>query len=155
MLAVSIWGTQVCTYFYSCWSGFSVLIWFEDAVISSVLKCSLTLFLQISPPPHLFSFLNSYSWVRPFHWIFCINHCFIFSIFSSLCTASQVAQRWRTCVPIQNTKEMWVWPLGREDPLEEGMTTHSRVLAWRTPWAEGPGRQWTIGSQRVDVTEAI
>ena len=32
--------------------------------------------------------------------------------------------------------EMPVWSLGREDPLEEGMTTHSSVLAWRIPWTE-------------------
>ena len=29
--------------------------------------------------------------------------------------------------------------LGREDPLKEGMATHSSILAWRTPWAEEPG----------------
>ena len=29
--------------------------------------------------------------------------------------------------------------LGREDPLEEGMATHSSILAWRIPWTEGPG----------------
>ena len=31
-------------------------------------------------------------------------------------------------------------PLGREDPLEEGVTAHSRILAWRIPWTGGPGR---------------
>ena len=36
-------------------------------------------------------------------------------------------------------RETWVQSLGREDPLEEGMATHSSVLAWRTPWTEGPG----------------
>ena len=39
--------------------------------------------------------------------------------------------------------------LGREDSLEEGMTTHSSILAWRIPWMEEPGRLWSIGSQRV------
>ena len=34
---------------------------------------------------------------------------------------------------------MWVRSLGREDPLEEGMATHSSILAWRVPWAEAPG----------------
>ena len=34
---------------------------------------------------------------------------------------------------------MWVRSLGREDPLEEEMATHSGILAWRTPWMEGPG----------------
>ena len=35
---------------------------------------------------------------------------------------------------------MWVQFLSREDPLEEGMATHSKILAWRIPWAEDPGR---------------
>ena len=39
--------------------------------------------------------------------------------------------------------------LGREDPLEERMTTHSSPLAWRIPWAEEPGRLQSMGSQRV------
>ena len=36
-----------------------------------------------------------------------------------------------------------------EDPLEEGMATHSSVLAWRIPWTEKPGRLRSMGSQRV------
>ena len=36
-------------------------------------------------------------------------------------------------------REMRVQALGWEDPLEEGMATHSSVLAWRIPWAEEPG----------------
>ena len=35
---------------------------------------------------------------------------------------------------------MWVQSLGPEDPLEEGMATHSSILAWRIPWTEEPGR---------------
>ena len=35
---------------------------------------------------------------------------------------------------------MWVRSLGREDPLEEGMATHSSLLAWRIPWTEESGR---------------
>ena len=34
---------------------------------------------------------------------------------------------------------MWVRSLGLEDPLEEGMATHSSILAWRIPWTEEPG----------------
>ena len=37
--------------------------------------------------------------------------------------------------------EMWVQTLGWEDPLEEGMATHSSILAWRIPWTEGSGGQ--------------
>ena len=38
---------------------------------------------------------------------------------------------------------------GREDPLEEGMATHSSILAWRIPGIEEPGGLLSIGSQRV------
>ena len=34
---------------------------------------------------------------------------------------------------VQETQEMWVQSLGREDPLEEEMATHSSILAWRIP----------------------
>ena len=37
--------------------------------------------------------------------------------------------------------------LGQEDPLEEGMATHSSILAWRIPWTEEPGRLQSMGSQ--------
>ena len=49
----------------------------------------------------------------------------------------------------QEMQETWVQSLGREDPLEEGMTTHSSVLAWRIPWAEEPGRLQSMGLLRV------
>ena len=39
--------------------------------------------------------------------------------------------------------------MGREDPLEKEMATHSSILAWRIPWTEEPGRPQAIGSQRV------
>ena len=42
-----------------------------------------------------------------------------------------------------------VQSLGREDPLEEGMATHSSILAWRIPWTEEPSGLQSIGSQRV------
>ena len=47
---------------------------------------------------------------------------------------------------------MWetqVWSLGREDPLEKEMLTHSSILAWRIPWMEKPGGLQSMGSQRV------
>ena len=42
-----------------------------------------------------------------------------------------------------------VWSLGREDPLEEDMATHSSILAWRIPWTEEPGGLYPIGLERV------
>ena len=49
---------------------------------------------------------------------------------------------------MQKTQEIQFNPW-QEDPLEEGMTTHSSILAWRIPWTEEPGRLQSIGSQRV------
>ena len=66
-----------------------------------------------------------------------------------------VLPRWhsgkRICLPMQGIQEMQVQSLhwDREDPLEEEMTTHSSILAWRIPWKEEPGRLQSIGSQRV------
>ena len=38
---------------------------------------------------------------------------------------------------------------GSGDSLQEGMATHSSILAWRIAWTEEPGGLWSIGSQRV------
>ena len=45
--------------------------------------------------------------------------------------------------------DTWVWSLGWEDPLEEGMATHSSILAWRISWTEKSGGLQPIGLQRV------
>ena len=46
-------------------------------------------------------------------------------------------------------RETRVQSLGREDPLEKEMATHSTTLAWKIPWMEEPGRLQSMGSQRV------
>ena len=46
---------------------------------------------------------------------------------------------------------MWARSLGWEDPLEEGMATHSSILPWRIPWAEESGGLWSIGSDRAEA----
>ena len=46
-------------------------------------------------------------------------------------------------------QETWVLSLGQEDPLEEGMATHSSIFAWRISWTEEPGRLQFMGSERV------
>ena len=43
--------------------------------------------------------------------------------------------------------ETWVQSLGWEDPLEEGMATHTSILAWRIPWTEEPGGLQSMGPQ--------
>ena len=43
---------------------------------------------------------------------------------------------------------MWIQSLGQEDTLEEGMATHSSILAWEIPWTEEPRGLQSMGSQR-------
>ena len=50
----------------------------------------------------------------------------------------------------QETQEIWVPPLGREEPLEKGMATHSGTLAWGIQWTGKPGGVQSVGSQRHD-----
>ena len=52
----------------------------------------------------------------------------------------------RTCLPKQET---WVQSLSQADPLEEGMATHSSILAWKIPQTEEPGGLQSMGSQKV------
>ena len=47
-------------------------------------------------------------------------------------------------------QETQVQSLSQEDPLEKGRTTHSNILAWRTPWTEEPGGLHSMGSSRGD-----
>ena len=46
-------------------------------------------------------------------------------------------------------QETWVQFLGWKDSVEEGMATHSSILAWRIPWTEEPDGLQSVGSQRV------
>ena len=46
-------------------------------------------------------------------------------------------------------RETQVRSLGREDPLEKEMATHSSTLAWKIPWTEEPCRLQSMGSKRV------
>ena len=56
--------------------------------------------------------------------------------------ASLVAQRVKNLPAMQ---EMQIPSLGWEDPLEEGMATHSSILAWKIPWTEKPDGLQSIG----------
>ena len=51
---------------------------------------------------------------------------------------------------LPTVRETWVQSLGWEDSLEKGTATHSRILAWRIPWTEEPGRPQSMG-----VTEEL
>ena len=50
-------------------------------------------------------------------------------------------------------QETQVRSLGWEDPLQEGMSTHSSILAWKIPWMEEPGRLQSMGCKKLDRTE--
>ena len=60
--------------------------------------------------------------------------------------SSLVARMVKGLPAVQETQ---VQSLGREDPLEKEMATHSSILAWRIPWMEEPGGLYSMGSQRV------
>ena len=57
-----------------------------------------------------------------------------------------MAQRVKNLPAIQ---KIWVQSLGWEDPLEEGMATHSSILVWRIPMTEEPSGLQSMGSQTV------
>ena len=73
-------------------------------------------------------------------------HFFSVIVVSILSAASLVAQRLKR---LPAMRETGVQSLGREDPLEKEMATHSSILAWRIPWTEKPSRLQSTGSQRV------
>ena len=64
-----------------------------------------------------------------------------------------MAQQVKNPPAAQEMQETWVPSLGREDPMETEMTTHSRILAWRIPWTEESDRLQSMGSQQLDRTE--
>ena len=55
----------------------------------------------------------------------------------------------QTVKRLPTMQETHVRSLGREDPLEKEMATHSSILAWRNPWMEEPGGLQSMGPQRV------
>ena len=59
---------------------------------------------------------------------------------SSSGSSSKHVQAVKNLPIMQERQEMQVQSLGREDPLEEDMATHSSILAWEMPWTEEPGR---------------
>ena len=52
-------------------------------------------------------------------------------------------------------QETHIWSLSREGALEKGIATHSRILAWRIPWTEEPGRLQSMGHKELDMIERL
>jgi len=55
---------------------------------------------------------------------------------------------------MQEPQETHVQPLGWDDPLEEGMTSHSSILAWRIPWMGSLVGCSPWSQEELDMTEA-
>ena len=68
--------------------------------------------------------------------------------------ASQVTLVVKNCLPAQETLEMQVPSLGREEPLEEGTATHSSIPAWRIPMDRGSWWATVQGVTDLDTPEA-
>ena len=64
-----------------------------------------------------------------------------------------VAQTVKNPLATQELQETWVPSLCWGDPLEEGMATHSSILAWKIPWAEEPGGLQSMGHKESDMME--
>ena len=94
-----------------------------------------------------------------FVWMHFVSSCFLSSKTTTLsyghnrpCHAvcgHQGSQWERIRLSMQETPEIQAQSLCWEDPLEQKMPTHSRIIAWRIPWTEEPGGLQFMGSQRV------
>ena len=69
------------------------------------------------------------------------------------------ASKWASLVAqtVKNSaiQQTWVQSLGQKDLLEEGIATHSSILAWRIPWTEEPGGLQSMGHRESDTTERL
>ena len=67
--------------------------------------------------------------------------------FSKTSLVAQMVKR------LSTMRETLVQSLGREDPLEKEMATHSSTVAWEIPWTEEPGGLQCTGRRESDTTE--
>ena len=70
----------------------------------------------------------------------------LFVLFLFFCLFNLIAQSVKNLLAVQETQ---VRSMGREDPLEKEMATHSSILAWKIPWMEKPGALQSMVLQRV------
>ena len=79
----------------------------------------------------------------------------VYNVVCSACErAFQVAQMIKNQPANAGAAGDMVQSLGREDPLEQEMVTHSSVLAWEIPWTEEPGGLQSVGHKESDTTES-
>ena len=123
------------------------------AYSSQWLMSKITVYPQACMLGFFFSSLNSICFFLDI--CFKIKKCFgqvntlKFGQSKSLFRASQMALAIKNPPANAGRHETKVRSLSWEDPLKEGMATHSSILAWRIPWTEEPGRLQSIGLQRV------
>ena len=92
----------------------------------------------LSPPPGLWA----QGWSGYLHTNTCFQFCFFFSFLEAIPRSAIVGSfgyydPWPITMNPPAAWETWVWSLGREKPLEEYMTIHSSILAWRIPMDRG------------------
>ena len=89
-------------------------------------------------------FFCTVMWVNYYYSCYYYHHLYFFKL--------SLAQMVKNLPTIQ---EAWVQSLCLEDPLEKGLTTHSSILTWRTPWTKDPGGVQSTELQRVERDWAI
>ena len=113
-----------------------------QAVGNVITSCHLSNPIRFFLP--LLSLCSSFPMEGRVIWGFCLGY--FFQLWAFL-----VAHMVKNLPAMQKTQ---VQSLGQEDPLEQGITTHSSILAWRIPWTEEPGGLQSWGQQR-DMTEQL
>ena len=84
-------------------------------------------------------------------------HCFKITVIASK-TIFHIFFKMEVAQTVKNLPTMWetqVRSLGRGDPLEKGMATHSSILAWRTPWTRGVWGPTVHGVTELDTAETL
>ena len=72
------------------------------------------------------------------------------TLYSIAIVSTSLMTQWVKNMPaVQETQETRAQSLGREDPLEEEMATHSSIIAWKIPWTEESSGLQSVGSKRV------
>ena len=119
------------------------LLPFVKQCTSSQVRCKFKIFILTYIP--FFILLKSSLWPENVLLILLVLWCLKYHS-----TLSYVLPQWLSGEePACNAGDK-IWSLGQEDPLEEGMATHSTILAWKSPWTEelcGLQHMW---SQRVE-----
>ena len=132
-----------------CWRFASLLAMRQHLAISCVSLTALETGLPCGSGP--FRFLSWFGF--PVYITFLFFFLSLSLIFRISCHSSDIYLLlfWasRTRLPMQETQQMWVRSVGREDPLGEEMAPHSSILAWEIPWTEEPGGLQFLGLQSL------